>query len=134
MRNAPLQRTRRYADRPLAVTRVVYVIKSLPFFGVDGSTEFLFIFRVREQAQGASDELSALGYAVRVVAGDGEGHLFQLRLTLDRALRRHEGEALFSDVLAPVMQRHRGSYQGTSRHLENYPHDFDPQAFLDEVD
>lgn len=101
---------------------------------MDGSTEFLFIFRARERAQAASDELGRLGYAVRVVAGDGEGHLFQLRVTLDRALRRPEGEALFKDVLAPVTQRHRGSYQGTSRHLENYPHDFDPRAFLDEVE
>jgi hypothetical protein len=78
---------------------------------MDGSTEFLFIFRARERAQAASDELSALGYACRVVGGDGEGRLFQLRLTFDGAVRRPEGETLFRDVLAPVVQRHRGSLE-----------------------
>ena len=80
----------------------------------EGHTEFLFRFNDRARADAGAEAARQLGYQARVLPGDGEGQLFQLRLRLGHALDIDELDRVVESTLRPLMARHPGRHDGSS--------------------
>jgi hypothetical protein len=85
----------------------------------------------RELHSQASSELATLVQRDLVIVNLKDTKLARMKV-------RPPGGSLFYDIPDTAMilsgREIRAIVAQHVRHLENYPHDFDPQAFLDEVD